>query len=337
MNNPNSLRSTVTGFLLCTVSALLYGQGPAPASVDPEKTFAGHEGDVYCVAISPDNTKLATGSFDKTVRLWDLATGKAIAVYRGHEGKVMAVAFSPDGTKLASGGQDKTVRVWTVVTEAAEGDKVADGPAAEQTLKEHPSHLLGLAFSPNGKTIAAATGAKTVHLWNVDDGKETRKIEAHEGSVYVVAFSPDGQKLATGGLDKAVKLWNVADGTELKKFEGHVEGVFTLSFSRDGSFVYSGGSDRTIRKWNLADGMQAALYEGHHGWVCGLGVLPDDKRLVAVDFGGHVYSWDLEKPEIVNSRRLEGVVTAMTLSGDGKWIATAQGGNVAGLLPAGAE
>ena len=309
------------------------GEEPAAVSVEIAKSFSGHEADVYTVAVSPDNTKLATGSFDKTVRLWDVASGKTIAIYRGHEGKVMCVAFSPDGATLASGSQDKTVRLWTVVSEVKDGEP-PEAPEAVKVLKENAAQVHTLAFSPDGDTLAAGTGAKVVHLWNLADGKEIRKIDAHASSVYCVAFSPDGGALATSGLDKAIKLWNVADGKELKNLSGHVEGVFTLTFSIDGKSIFSGSSDRTVRKWDVDGGKEVAVYEGHPGWVCGVGVLPGGKKLVSVDYGGNVNTWNLENGKVEARRRLGNVVIAMTLSPDGQWIATALRGSTAGLLPA---
>ena len=115
---------------------------------------------------------------------------------------------------------------------------------------------------------------------------------------------------------------------------GHVEGVFTLTFSSDGKSIFSGSSDRTVRKWDVDGGKEVAVYEGHPGWVCGVGVLPGGKKLVSVDYGGNVNTWNLENGKVEARRRLGNVVIAMTLSPDGQWIAAALRGSTAGLLPA---
>ena len=295
--------------------------------IEPRQTLEGHGADVYCVAFSADGSRLATGSFDRTARLWDVESGTELAVLGAHKGKVMAVAFAPDGQLVATGSQDKSIMLWAApprsVPSGSEGGKAgaSTAPKPVRTLAGHKSYVQALAFEPGGKVLASAGGDKTVRLWNVEDGKEQRSIEAHASSVYCIGFSPDGSLLASGGLDTQVKIWNVADGKELKVCSGHLEGVFALCFSGDGKFIYSGSADRTLRKWGVSDGKELARYELHPEWVCGLGLLPGEKVLVSADYGGHILTWDVESRKRLTHRRLNAVIFGATVSRDGRLVA----------------
>jgi WD40 repeat protein len=136
-------------------------------------------------AFSPDGKTVASGSYDKTVRLWDAATGEERQKLKGHDGSVRAVAFSPDGKTAASGSGDWTVRLW----DAATGEE-------RQKLEGHDSLVSAVAFSPDGKTVASGSDDETVRLWDAATGEERQKLKGHDGLVSAVAFSPDGKTVA---------------------------------------------------------------------------------------------------------------------------------------------
>ena len=164
--------------------------------------LAGHSDNVSALAFSPDSRTLATGSFDNTIRLWDVETDAHKFTLTGHTGYIESVAFSPDGNTLASASRDGTVRLWDTISGA------------------HKATLTGytntVAFSPDGKTLASAGGLnhKDIQLWDVTTGTDKSTLTGHTREVSHIAFSPDGKTLISGSFDGTILLWNLAPATE---------------------------------------------------------------------------------------------------------------------------
>ena len=129
-----------------------------------------------------------------------------------------------------------------------------------------------------------------------------------------------------------VRLWNVKTGVGVRKFKGHREGVFCLGFSPDGAEVFSGSSDLTIRRWDRSAGKELSVYEGHGGWVTGLALRPEGGQLLSVDYSGNLLTWNLSDGKLLARRLLKPAVYALSISSDGKWLATASPLNSASLL-----
>ncbi len=194
---------------------------PHPALL---RTLTGHTGTVHRTAVAPDGTWLATASEDRTVRIWDSATGRETACLTGHTGKVRWVAIAPDGTWLASAGDDRTVRIW----ERATGQEIS-----RFTGHTRPVHNVEVA--PNGLWLASACDDGTVRIWDPVTGRETARVTGHSGLVHRVVITPDSTRLATTCADGNVRIWDPFTGQVTACLSGHEGPVRGLAVAPDGT------------------------------------------------------------------------------------------------------
>jgi WD40 repeat protein len=255
---------------------------------------------------------LASGSNDKTIKLWDAASGRPLRTLHGHTNFVISVAFSPDGKVLASGSGDKTIKLWDV----ASGRQL-------RTLSGHAAPVFSVAFSPDGHVLASGSNDATIKLWDVPSGHEVRTLSGHTGWVMSVAFSPNGKVLASSSGDKTIKLWDVASGRELSTLSGHMDGVTSVTFSPDGKMLASGSSDKTIKLWDVASGRELRTLSGHADSVWSITFSPDGKALASGGDDATIKLWDSASGRVL--RTLSGHtdrVQSIVFSPDGKVLAS---------------
>ena len=169
------------------------------------QTLKGHRNSVTSVAFSLDGQRLASGSWDKTIKIWDSASGSCLQTLESHRYLVTSVAFSPDGQRLASGSGDKTIKIW----DPASGSCL-------QTLESHRYLVTSVAFSPDGQWLASGSWNNTIKIWDPASGSCLQTLEGHRDTVVSVAFSLDGQRLASGSRDDTIKIWDPASGSCLQ-------------------------------------------------------------------------------------------------------------------------
>jgi WD40 repeat protein/tRNA A-37 threonylcarbamoyl transferase component Bud32 len=278
-----------------------------------KQTFRGHTGIVSSVAYSADGKRLASASWDRTVKVWDAGTGQVLLTLQvPYLGTIAAVTFSGDGKRLAGAGADKTVKVW----DAGTGQQLL-------TLQGHTDRVSSVAFSGDGKRLASASWDKTVKVWDAGTGQVLLTLNGHADRVDSVAFSGDSKRLASAGKDGTVKVWDAATGQELLA-KRHADWVHGVAFSAEGKRLASAGKDGTVKVWDTATGQELLTLKGHTGAVEGVAFSGDSKRLASAGKDGTVKVWDAATgQELQVLKGHTGPVNSVAFSPDGQRLASA--------------
>jgi serine/threonine protein kinase len=251
-----------------------------PNSFFLKSTLSGHADKVVAVAISPDGKTLASGSFDNTIKIWNLQTGELTSTLTGHTGWVVSVAISPDGKTLVSGSFDNTIKIWNLQT-----------PELTSTLTGHTDKVRSVPISPDGKTLVSGSDDKTIKIWNLQTLELKSTLSGHTDAVWPVAISPDGKTLVSGSRDKTIKIWNLQTGELKSTLTGHTGLVNSVAISPDGKTLVSVSYDKTIKIWNLQTGELKSTLTGHTAEVTCVAINPDGKTLVSGSLDKTIKVW----------------------------------------------
>ncbi len=250
---------------------------------------AGHARPVRAACFLHQSAAVITASSDKTLKLWDVDSGRELRTFEGHSASITSVAVSPDDRYAASGSEDRSVRVWEIAT----GQNTL-------TLQGHQHWVMSVAFSPDGRYLISANAdqvigrvAGTIKLWDVKTGKEVRTFAGHGGSVWSVNFSPDGRRILSGNGDKTARVWDVAAGSELRALPVAAS-VASVMYSPDGRHALI-----NKRLWDLESGRT-------------VGEMPEDQGNAGASFstdGSEVFTLTCGVRLENNSSRLAGDAT----------------------------
>lgn len=311
----------------------------------------GHTDGVVAVAFSPAGKQMLSGSYDKTLRLWDTQSKKEIKRFKGHTERVLCAAFSPNAEEIISGSTDKTLRLWSVgsgkeikcfeghereikaVAFSPDGKQIISG-SRDGTLRiwscesgeeiqqfEGNTTALSLVFSPDGNHVLSGSYNHTPYLWSIESGDRVKSFKGHTEFAGAVAFSPDGKQMISGSRDTTIRLWSVASGKELKRFEGHTGEIKSLAFFPDGKQIISGSSDRTIRIWKISSGMEIKRFNGHTRYVVSVAISPDSKQMLSGSYDGTLRLWPIASGQYVKHfEKNTKEILSLAISPDGSQI-----------------
>ncbi|CAE7051038.1 unnamed protein product [Rhizoctonia solani] len=238
------------------------------------------------LAISPQGDRIAVGSKNGSIQIYDVHTGALVAgPFNGHTDSVNSVAFSPSGTRIATGSDDKTIMVWDALT-----GRTVTGP-----LHKHTSYVQSVAFSSDGKRVVSGSFDETIIVWDSSTGTiALGPLQGHTDIIWSVCFSPTAPLIATGSSDKSVRLWDAQTGAAVAELKGHKDSIHKTVFSSDGSRLASCSFDKTIRFWDVET--RAAIGQpltGHNSGILSMAFSSDDMHIISSTVGdGHIIVWN---------------------------------------------
>lgn len=352
----------LTRFSVCMcliLTAYEFGRTQNPELV----VRTGHTTYIGSIAFDPKGKIFASGSSDRTIKLWDVETGKELRTLTGHTSAVFSVAFSADGKTLASGDADGPIKLWNVAT----GTEL-------RTFSGHTDSVHAVTFSADGKTLASVSDDATVKLWDIatsanktlrgphvygprltafsPDGKtlisgdylfdivtgvERRLLTGHTSFIHSVSFSHDGKTYASGNSDNSVKIWDAKTGNEQRTLIGHTAPVKLVRFSADGKSLMSGSGTAemsiwdivtTIKFWDVETGKELRTLEGYNWPINSIAYRPDGKTFMCGSWDGSIKMWDIETGKELNPhKRHTSWILSVTFGVGGKLLASGNADN----------
>jgi WD40 repeat protein/predicted Ser/Thr protein kinase len=253
------------------------------------------------VAISSDGTTVAVAevsskdvqgisSYASQARLWNAASGKPIGspikhppapALAGLPSLIQALAFSPDGKTLLTGGSDRMARRWEVLS-----GKEISGPL------EHPESILAVAFSPDGRVIAASS-TRLIRLWDAASGKPIGSGIEHPKGALGFASSGDGKTFLTAGFDGVARLWDLVSGKEADRIETGDGPLHSVAFSPDGRRILTGSQAGVARLWDVATRKPVGPPLAHPQAILAVAFQPDGEAVMTATLDGTIRVWDL--------------------------------------------
>jgi WD40 repeat protein len=282
------------------------------------------------VSVSADGTVVATSSSDRTVTVWDAATGLATRELGDLSDAIQQIALSPDGLRIVIVSENSTASIRTVASgvelstfQAPTDTSIVDtwvspdGQSVVVSLSDyslaiwsadpqrppvrmvgHQAHPVSVAFSPDGSRVVTTSRDELVVVWEAASGRALYSIQGHggyfdhDGIVNSARFSPDGRMLLTAANDSVAKLWDTATGREIRSFVGHGEPIVAGVFSGDGSRIATVSYDNTARVWNTASGAGSLVLRGHTGTVVDVRFSPNGDAVVTASEDRTARIWD---------------------------------------------
>ncbi len=247
----------------------------------------GHTDGIYAVTFSSDGKLAFSLSYDQSLKVWEVASGREVKSYKMDADHVRAVAVSPDNYWVVSGDRGRGLKLWDVAT----GRKI-------QRFQGHDRQVNSLVFSPTGQLLASAGNDRRIKIWDVSSGRLLRQKRLHGKAIRQVIFSADGRQIISAGDDRKII---VSDARTLKKqavLRGHQAAVRAIAVSADGKYLLSAGADKLVLMWDLASRKIIRRFAGHTKAVNSVAFSPDGTLILSASDDQSMILWDSRSGDV---------------------------------------
>ena len=258
--------------------------------LQPDKVLRGHNGQVRGIAITLDGRQVISGSYDNTLRIWDLLSGKALRTLYGHTDRVFGVALMPNNQLAVSCSADRSIRLWDL-----------NSGYCTAIFEGHTRGVCSVAVTPDGQWIISGSFDKTLRIWDLKTTYCIAILQGHTDSIFSVAVTPDGRYVVSASGDRTLRIWDLETAQCVATLEGHSGPVDCVVITPDGRSIISGSRDYTVRVWDLESGRELAILEGHSDAIIGLAVTSDNHRVFTSSLDKTVRIWDLPNMTCIES------------------------------------
>lgn len=294
-----------------------------PLPPDPDQSWRcvqmlyGHGNSITAIAVSPDGQLLASGSSDRSVKIWDLMTGELLHTFEGrgfwmgdgHRDRISGLTFSPDNYSIFSSSDDGTVKEWDLTT-----FKLV------MTLSVQSWATSALAISHDGWVIASGGTDGVIHLWDLETRDSIAALTQHTDQITALLLSPDDRLLVSSSYDKTIRLWDFKTDDLVATLKGHVDRVTAIALTPDGRTLLSGSADKTVKIWTFPRGEQHKVLAAHGDQVNCLAIDPDGVLFASGSEDGSLTIWDLDSADRLCTVRHAWGVNAIAFSPDGELL-----------------
>src|SRR5919199_1194516 len=279
------------------------------------RTLEGHSNSVNAVAVTADDKRAISGSYDNTLKVWDLTTGQELFTLEGHSNSVNnAVVIDADGRRAISGSDDNTLKVWDLTTRKE-----------LFTLEGHSNSVNAVAITADGTRAISGSWDNTIKVWDLTTRNEQFTLEGHSDSVNAVAVDADGKWAISASKDNTIKVWDLTTRKELFTLKGHSYSVNILAVTADGKRAISGSDDNILKVWDLTTGKEEFTLNGHTSSVNAVAVTADGKRAVSGSDDNTLKVWDLATGNVIASFKGESPIASCAIEPDGVTIVAGDG------------
>jgi WD40 repeat protein/serine/threonine protein kinase len=278
-------------------------------------TIAEYSRRVSSVCLSRDSRFVLSASYDDTLKLWEVATGHCLRIFKGHTSSVNSVCLSADNRFALSGSSDHTLKLWDITT-----------GRCLRTLAEHTDWVFSVCLSADSRFALSGSYDRTLKLWDITTGRCLRTLAGHTSPVNSVCLSADGRFALSGSHDRTVKLWEVATGRCLHTLTGHTDWISSVCLSADSRFALSGSRDQTLKLWEVATGRCLRTLTEHTSPVCSVCLSTDGRFALSGSHDRTAKIWEVATGRCLHtlkgytSKGYTSEVNSVCLSGDCRFV-----------------